>query len=476
MIAAQRVSLAAINSLLLKSNFRKGDVIFMKQWTKRIGYGVGDLGCNLVFSTMASYLMFFYTDVFGITAAAAGTLMLVTKIIDALTDTGMGILVDRTNTKWGQGRPYFIIGALPFAIFTVMTFIVPDFSMNGKLIWAYVTYTLLCTAYTVVNIPLNTIVPRLTSDLHERNWLVSTRMICALIGTALVMSITMPLVEFFGQGDTQKGFLITMTLYGILAMILFVYTFMSTKEVIPPSIQPGKSSIKEDLKGLTGQTFIFLILNFLYFALFVIRNTTVIYYFTYNLGRTDWLTFVGLFGILSGLPMLFLLPWLQKLMPKKNVLLLSTAIFIVGDLMIYFGKSSAVLLVAGLAVTGLGIYGIFGTTFAIQPDVIDYSEYKKKRSISGMIAAFQGFFVKGSMGLASAFIGLLLSMGGYVPNATQTPTALQFIEISFIWTPLVLCALIIVTTLFYKLDGQRKEMSKELERRRELTEQNVVNL
>ncbi|PMC40141.1 MFS transporter [Bacillus sp. UMB0899] len=448
----------------------------MKNWTKRIGYGVGDLGCNLVFSTMASYLMFFYTDVFGITAAAAGTLMLVTKIIDALTDTGMGILVDRTNTRWGQGRPYFLIGALPFAIFTVMTFIVPDFSANGKLIWAYVTYTLLCTAYTVVNIPLNTIVPRLTSDLHERNWLVSTRMICALIGTALVMSITMPLVEFFGQGDTQKGFLITMTLYGILAMILFVYTFMSTKEVIPPSIQPGKTSIKDDLKGLTGQTFIFLILNFLYFALFVIRNTTVIYYFTYNLGRTDWLTFVGLFGILSGLPMLFLLPLLQKIMPKKNVLLLSTAIYIIGDLMIFFGKSSAVLLVAGLAVTGLGIYGIFGTTFAIQPDVIDYSEYKKNRSISGMIAAFQGFFVKGSMGLASAFIGFLLSMGGYVPNAAQTPTALQFIEISFIWTPLVICALIIISTLFYKLDGQRKEMSEELERRRELSEQNVVNL
>lgn len=448
----------------------------MNKWTKRIGYGVGDLGCNLVFSTMASYLMFFYTDIFGITAAAAGTLMLVTKIIDALTDTGMGLLVDRTKTRWGQGRPYFLIGALPFAIFTVMTFIVPDFTMTGKLIWAYVTYCLLCTAYTVVNIPLNTIVPRLTSDLHERNILVSSRMICALIGTALVMSITMPLVEFFGQGDTQRGFLITMSIYGIIAMLLFVFTFMNTKEVILPTVQPGKTSIKEDLKGMTDQTFIFLILNFLYFALFVIRNTTVIYYFTYNLGRTDWLTFVGLFGILSGLPMLLFLPTLQKKMSKKNVLLISTAIYVVGDLMIYFGKSSATMIIAGLTITGLGIYGIFGTTFAIQPDVIDYSEYKKKRSISGMIAAFQGFFVKGSMGLASAFIGYLLSIGGYVPNATQTAKALQYIEISFIWTPLVLCLLIGVATWFYKLDGERKAMSEELERRRALSDQQIVNL
>ncbi|MEH7200717.1 MFS transporter, partial [Priestia megaterium] len=150
----------------------------MDKWKKRIGYGVGDLGCNLVFSTMASYLLFFYTDVFGITAAVAGTLMLVTKIIDAFADTGMGLLVDRTHTKWGQGRPYFLIGAIPFALFTVLTFIVPDFNMMGKIIWAYVTYCLLNIAYTVVNIPLNTIVPRLTSDNHERNWLVSTRMIC----------------------------------------------------------------------------------------------------------------------------------------------------------------------------------------------------------------------------------------------------------------------------------------------------------
>lgn len=448
----------------------------MKKWINRIGYGAGDLGCNLVFSTMASYLMFFYTDVFGITAAAAGTLMLVTKVIDALTDTGMGVLVDRTKTRWGQGRPYFIIGALPFAIFTVLTFFVPDFSMTGKIIWAYVTYTLLCTAYTIVNIPLNTIVPRLTSDVHERNWLVSTRMICALIGTALVMSITMPLVNYFGDGNMQKGFLITMSIYGVVAMLIFVFTFMNTKEVIPPTVQPGKTSLREDLKGITDQTIIFFVLNFLYFALFVIRNTTIIYYFTYNLGRTDWLTFVGLFGILSGLPMLIFLPWLQKIMSKKTVLLLSTAIYILGDLVIYFGDTSPTMLIIGLAITGLGTYGIFGVTFAIQPDVIDYSEYKKHRSISGMIAAFQGFFVKGSMGLASAFIGFLLSMGGYVPNATQSVTALKFIEISFIWVPLIICLLIGLVAWFYKLDSKREAMSIELERRRTITENEIVGL
>lgn len=438
----------------------------MGKWGKRIGYGIGDLGCNLVFSTMASYLMVFYTDVFGITAAAAGTMMLVTKFIDALTDTGMGLIVDRTHTRWGQGRPYFLFGAVPFAVFTFMTFYIPDMGTTGKLIWAYVSYCLLCTAYTVVNIPLNTIVPRLTSDIHERNCLVSTRMICAMLGTAVVMSITTPLVEFFGKGNEAKGYLITMTIYGVLAMFIFFITFASTKEVVLPSVERKKSSLREDLKALTGQSWIFFLVNLLYFSLYVVRSTTVIYYFKYNLGRTEWLTLVGLLGILSGLPMLLILPALEKKFSKKKLMMVSVLIYILGDLLIYFGKNSAFCLLAGLVITGLGIYGIFGITFAIQPDVIDYSEYKKNASISGLIAAVQGFFVKGGMGVTSAVIGYILKAGGYVANAEQTAKSLCYIEVSFIWIPVVLCIAIALVMHFYKLDDLREEMNTVLEERR----------
>ena len=424
----------------------------MEKWGKRIGYGIGDLGCNLVFSTMASYLMVFYTDVFGITAAAAGTMMLVTKFIDALTDTGMGLIVDRTHTRWGQGRPYFLFGAVPFALFTFLTFYIPNVGDTGKLIWAYITYCLLCTAYTVVNIPLNTIVPRLTSDIHERNCLVSTRMICAMLGTAIVMSVTAPLVEYFGQGNEAKGYLITMTVYGILAMLIFFVTFASTKEVVPPSVAREHTTLKDDLKALTGQSWIFFLVNLLYFSLYVVRSTTVIYYFKYNLEKTEWLTLVGLLGILSGLPMLLILPALEKKFSKRMLMMASILIYIAGDLLIFFGKNSAFCLLTGLVITGLGIYGIFGITFAIQPDVIDYSEYEKNASISGLIAAFQGFFVKGGMGLTSAVIGYILKAGGYVANAEQTPQALKYIEVSFIWIPIGLCIAIAAVMYFYKLD------------------------
>lgn len=438
----------------------------MNKWAKRIGYGIGDLGCNLVFSTMASYLMVFYTDVFGITAAAAGTMMLVTKFIDALTDTGMGLLVDRTHTKWGQGRPYFVIGAIPFAVFTFLTFYIPDLGSSGKLVWAYVTYCLLCTAYTVVNIPLNTIVPRLTSDVHERNILVSTRMICAMAGTAIVMSITAPLVKYFGKGNEARGYLVTMTIYGIVAMCIFFLTFASTKEVVPPTVTQAHTSLAKDFKGLTGQAWILFFLNLFYFSLYVVRNTTVIYYFKYNLGRTNWLSLVGILGILSGLPMLLLLPALEKHFSKRNLMFMSVILYALGDLLIFAGKNSAACLLIGLVITGLGIYGIFGLTFAMQPDVIDYSEYKKNASVAGLIAAFQGFFVKGGMGLTSFVIGLFLKNGGYVANAVQTKQALTHIEICFIWIPVVLCALIAVLTYFYKLDGLRDEMTEELENRR----------
>lgn len=438
----------------------------MGKWGKRIGYGIGDLGCNLVFSTMASYLMVFYTDVFGITAAAAGTMMLVTKFIDAFTDTGMGLIVDRTHSKWGQGRPYFLFGAVPFAIFTFMTFYIPNLGSSGKLIWAYVTYCLLCTAYTVVNIPLNTIVPRLTSDIHERDILVSTRMVCAMIGTAVVMSITAPLVQFFGQGNEAKGYLVTMTVYGIAAMCIFFVTFASTKEVVPPTVNQQHSSLKEDFKGLTVQAWILFLLNLFYFSLYVVRSTTVIYYFKYNLGRTDWLSLVGILGILSGLPMLLVLPALEKRYSKRSLMFFSVILYIAGDLLIFIGKNSAACLLGGLVITGLGIYGIFGITFAMQPDVIDYSEYKKNASVAGLIAAFQGFFVKGGMGLTSFVIGAFLKNGGYVANADQTAKALSYIEICFIWIPVVLCALIAVLTYFYKLDSIRDEMTRELEARR----------
>lgn len=437
------------------------------RWLKRAGYGSGDFACNLVFGTMASYLMIFYTDVFGLAAAAVGAMLLYTRLLDAVTDTIMGLIVDRTHTRWGQGRPYFVIGAPFFAIFTALTFYVPDFGPTGKLIYAYITYILLCCAYTVVNIPLNTIVPRLTSNIDERNKLVASRMIFALLGTAMVMTITSPLVEFFGQGSERRGFFITMTLYGILAMCIFGFTFSQTKEVVPPAVKvEEKSNIRSDFKALTSQVWVIVALNFLYFGLFVMRNSSVLYYFTYNLQRPDLMTFVGFFGVLSGLPILLVLPKLQQRFKQRTLMYAFALSYIVGDLICWGFSSSIAAVILSLTITGIGMYGIFGVTFAIQPDVIDYSEYEKNRSISGMIAALQGFFVKFGMGVAALSMGLVMKLGGYEPNTVQTESSLFAIEVCFLWIPILICVGICAAIFFYKLDDLRAEMGRTLELRR----------
>ena len=162
--------------------------------------------------------------------------------------------------------------------------------------------------------------------------------------------------------------------------------------------------------------------------------------------------------------MLLALPALEKKFSKRNLMFLSVGLYIAGDLLIFIGKNSAICLLAGLVITGLGIFGI---TFAMQPDVIDYSEYQKNSSVAGLIAAFQGFFVKGGMGLTSFVIGAFLKNGGYVANAVQTTKALSYIEICFIWIPVVLCVIITVLTYFYKLDSIRANMTEELESRRQ---------
>ena len=265
-----------------------------------------------------------------------------------------------------------------------------------------------------------------------------------------------------------QGYLVTMTLYGIVAMLIFFFTFSSTKEVVPPTVNNAHMSLKDSFKGLTGQAWILFFLNLFYFSLYVVRNTTVIYYFKYNLDRSDLLALVGLLGILSGLPMLLALPSLETRFKKRSLMFFSVALYVAGDLLIYFGQSSIFCLLAGLVVTGLGIYGIFGITFAMQPDVIDYSEYKKNQSVAGLIAAFQGFFVKGGMGLTSFVVGLFLNMGGYVPNAVQSASALSAIETCFIWIPIALCAIIAALIYFYKLDYIRTDMTAELDLRRQI--------
>lgn len=219
-------------------------------WRQRIGYGAADFSCNLVWQMIGLYLMFYYTDVVGIAAAQVSLLFLLTRIIDGVADVLMGIIIDKTNTKWGKSRPYFLYGAIPFALLGILAFYVPDVGPASKLLYAYITYTGLSIAYTMVNIPLASILPNLTSDPQERTMLATVRIIFALFGSTAVSVLTMPMVNTLGNGSQSQGFFWTMVIFSVIACFLFFYTFRNVREKVV--VQAEKTTVKQALSTLKG--------------------------------------------------------------------------------------------------------------------------------------------------------------------------------------------------------------------------------
>ncbi|HEY7884370.1 MAG TPA: MFS transporter [Cellvibrionaceae bacterium] len=275
-------------------------------WRERIGYGLGDAGFNFYWAIIGSYLIFFYTDIFGITAAAAATMVTVTKIVDAFTDPAMGAIADKTKTRWGKFRPYLLFGALPMMGAGLLTMTTPDLGDTGKLIWAYATYMILMLAYTVLNTPYNSLSGVLTANPQERNSLNSTRFFFAYLTGIIVGAATPDLAEYFGGGDrySPMGWQITMSIYAVIASILFLITFATTKERIAPPPEQ-KSNPLQDLKDLVTcrPWLIIFVLAMVIMTTFTLRGSSAAYYFKYFVERPDLLgTFVGLqiLGLMIG--------------------------------------------------------------------------------------------------------------------------------------------------------------------------------
>lgn len=268
-------------------------------WRERIGYGLGDAGFNFYWAIIGSYLVFFYTDVFGIGAAAAATMVTVTKIIDAITDPVIGGIADRTNTRWGKFRPYLLWGALPMMGAGVLTMSTPDLDETGKLIWAYATYSLLMLCYTVLNMPYNSLSAVLTGNVQERNTLNSTRFFFAYFSSIIVGAATPDLAEYFGDGDrySAKGWQLTMAVYAVIASCLFVVTFLTTRERVQPAANQEKTNPLQDLKDLftCRPWMVLFVLALVFMITMTLRGSSAAYYFRYFVERPDLLgNYIGL--------------------------------------------------------------------------------------------------------------------------------------------------------------------------------------
>src|ERR1017187_4917845 len=243
---------------------------------EKLGYGLGDMASHFVWDMVGFWLLFFYTDIYKIPAAAAGTIMLVARFWDMAIDPVIGIVSDRTQTRWGKFRPYILFGALPYAVLAILTFTTPNLGETGKIIYAGATYVLLMTAYAAVNLPYSSLAAVMTDDTYERAGLNTYRFICAFSGQFVVTGLALTLAKFFGGGDKAQGFQYTMILFGILSVIFFFITFKATKERVQSS-PILKSSLKEDLKNLLANRpwIVLAIVGIVSFVMFAMQNAAI---------------------------------------------------------------------------------------------------------------------------------------------------------------------------------------------------------
>lgn len=435
-------------------------------WRQRIGYGSADFACNLVWQMISLYLLFFYTDVMQLTPAAISILFLAIRFIDGITDLLMGILIDKTNTKWGKSRPYILFGAPLFALAAVLAFSVPDISMNGKIIYAYVTYFFLSLMYTVVNVPLSTILPTLTDDMNERTKLATSRTFFSLLGSTVVSYFALRWVNQFG--DQKTGFRTVMIIFAVISVAVFMFTFFNTKEIYSVKAQK-KASVPETLKSIVHNKYwrVFIVMHFFMWGGLFIESGAMVYYFTYNIGDAKLGTIVA--TMFSLMPVIgnFLSPIMTTKLQKRRVFQIGAIGRVIGMVIIFVAGKNIALLLVGAAIT-YAARGIMSTIYwVLQADPIDYEEYRSGISASGTICALNGFAGKVWQALAGSLSAVLLGMTGYVGSASvQTAGALNAIRLLYLVIPTIFLIGSAVTMQFYKLDDELPEIMKELEKRR----------
>ena len=437
---------------------------------EKLGYGLGDTASHFVWDMVGFWLLFFYTDVYKIPAAAAGTIMLIARFWDMGIDPVIGIISDRTRTRWGKFRPYILFGALPYAVLAILTFTTPDFGVTGKIIYAGATYVLLMTAYAAVNLPYSSLAAVMTADTYERSNLNTYRFICAFSGQLMVAGLALTLAKFFGGGDKAQGFQYTLVLFGFLSLVFFFITFKTSTERVQP-LKSLEGSIKEDIKGLFKNRpwIILAIVGIVSFVMFAMQNAAIAYYFKYYIGKEDS---VQLFNVIGTIALIVALPFSKPLARRfgnKNVFIGSSLISGVFFILLYLPGEKDIITIYALNILAKMAYApAVPLLWTMIADAADYSEWKTGRRATGLYFSAATFAQKAGWGIGAAITAWLLTAFNYVPNAIQTPTALIGIKLLVSVIPGILYMSCALFMLFYNIDSRTTDqMKRDLDIRRE---------
>ena len=422
---------------------------------EKIAYGLGDTASNIIFQTVMLFLTFFYTDIFGISPAVVGTLFLVVRVIDAVTDPIMGALTDATHTKYGSYRPYLLWLAIPFAVISVITFTTPAMDDGNKIIYAFVTYTLLMLVYTAINIPYSALGGVLSSNPNERVSIQSYRFVFGMLGGLLVTSCTLPLVKWFGEGNNELGYQLTMLVMSCLGVVLFLICFRYTKErVINP---PHKLSLKTQLHVLwQNQPFKILCMAALVLLTsMVLRTTLAIYYVKYVLGKEDLITEFVTLGMVGNIIGCACAQPLSKRLDKKTAYIYLQYISAILSCFAFFVPNEQVLL-AFLMYFLWCFFTQMATPllWAKMADAIDYGVWQNGQRLTGLVYASVVFFIKLGLALGGAIAGWLLAYYQYQANVELSEATKSGILTSFTLYPAIGSILVALIMTKYNLDNK----------------------
>ena len=439
--------------------------------TEKIGYSLGDAAANFIFQTMLVFQLAFYTDTFGITAAAAGTLFLVVRVWDAIFDPLMGVVADRTNTKWGKFRPWILWTAVPFGIMGFLTFTTPPFDAQGKLVYAYVTYIVLMMVYSANNLPYSALSGVITGDLAERTSLSAYRFVSAMSAALVIQGLALPMVKYFGGGDSAKGYQITMGVFSALAIVFFVITFATTRERVQPD-PTQRNSVQRDLADLTsnGPWVAMFVLTIILFITLAMRGGVMLYYFKYYIGREDLFSIFNVCGTGSTIVGVIASTPLAKRFGKRDVFIAGLALTVVFTAAFVLLPQTAVALVFGIEMVRQLAYGFtIPLLWAMMADVADFSEWTHHRRATAVVFSAIVFALKAGLGFGGAIGGWLLAAYGYVPNVAQTERALQGIKLTTSVYPAITFALAVVCLFFYRIDKRLEiQITDDLAERRRM--------
>jgi glycoside/pentoside/hexuronide:cation symporter, GPH family len=436
---------------------------------EKVGYGLGDTASHFVWDMVGFWILIFYTDTFGISAAAAGTIMLIARFWDMVSDPLMGIVADRTNTRWGKFRPYLLWMAIPYSVLAVLTFTTPDFGDTGKVIYAGVTYLLLMTVFTAINLPYSSLGAVMTSDSYERAGLNSYRFIFAFAGQFIVTGSALYLASYFGKGDMAKGYQYTLTLFGILSFILFMITFKTTRErVAPPPAQ--KANLKADFANLfkNGPWVILFFTGIISFIMFALQNLSIAYYFKYYVGQEQS---VQLFNVIGTVALILGIPFskpLAKRFGKRSVFIASSLLSGTFFILLYIPGNDNMYAVYILNILAKFTYApAVPLLWTMLADTADYSEWKFNRRATGLVFSAATFAQKAGWGIGGALAGWILAMFSFVPNIEQTPESLTGIKLMISVIPGILYMSCAILLYFYAIDQKTCQiMEDELSARR----------